>query len=124
MGYRSDVKLILTNKGMEMLRAKVPKPTGDEPYWTAEPIYDASKICDGKYWLIEWEDIKWYDDWDDYIVPCAVKGLLKELFGMGEPFSFMRVGEEYTDVEVETCVDWDEITFPYLTLKREIEVEY
>lgn len=33
MGYRSDVKLVLTNKGMDMLRAKILEPTEEKPYF-------------------------------------------------------------------------------------------
>lgn len=123
MGYRSDVKLILTNKGMDMLKAKVPEPTEEEPNWTAEPIYEASRVKD-KYWLIEWEDIKWYDDWADYKVPCAVARLREELGEMNEPFNFMRIGEDYEDIEVDVCYGDYEEQLPYLTLRREIEVEY
>lgn len=122
MGYRSDVKLILTDKGMEMLKAKVPEPTEEEPDYMAEPIYDTIKIGNDKYWLLEWEDVKWYDDWEDYKVPCAVSSLMGELRKMDEPFQFMRVGEAYEDVEVECC--YGEEPMPYIELKREMEVEY
>lgn len=124
MGYRSDVKLILTNKGMDMLRSKVPQPTEEEPYWMADPIYEASKICDGKYWLIEWEDIKWYDDWKDYKVPYVVAKLRQELSEINEPYSFMRIGEDYEDNEIDVGYGDYKDPFPYLILKREIDVEY
>lgn len=122
MGYRSDVKLILTNKGMGMLRAKIPQPTEEEPNRMAEPIYEAFKIMDGKYWLIEWGDIKWYDTWSDYKVPCAVLALRNELREMDEPFDFMRIGENWEDIEPDGV--YNKRDMPTLTLKREIEVEY
>lgn len=121
MGYRSDVKLILTDKGMEMLKAKVPQPTEDEPYWAAEAIYEANRIK-GKYWLVEWDDIKWYDDWEDYKVPCAVLSLRNELSEIEESYHFIRVGEDYEDIEIDGV--YDDMDMPYLGLKREIEVEY
>lgn len=124
MGYRSNVKLILTDKGMKKLRGKVRKPTGDEPNWMADAIYEATRICDGKYWLVEWDDVKWYDTWDDYTVPCAVLDLRNELRELGEPFDFMRVGEDDADVERDGCEDYGEESMPYLSLRREIEVEY
>lgn len=122
MGYRSEVKLILTDKGMNMLKAKVKQPTEDEPNWMADAVYEAIKIKDGRYWLIEWDDVKWYDEWNDYGVPCAVRALRSELWTMYEPFQFMRVGEDYADVEVDGDCDVDDM--PHLELKREIEVEY
>lgn len=122
MGYYSNVKLILTDKGMEMLRTKVKKPTEEEPYSMAQPIYEAIKIQDGEYWLIEWEDVKWYDDPEGFKVPWAVLELRNELREIDEPFNFMRVGEDYEDVE--TDVQYSTELMPYLELKREIEVEY
>lgn len=124
MGYRSDVKLILTDKGMSMLKAKLPEPKEDETLvWGLNEIYQAIKIDDNKYWLIEWHDIKWYDDAaSEYEVPCAVLKLRNELREMDEPFQFMRVGEDYEDIEVERC--YSKEPMPYLELKRKIEVEY
>lgn len=122
MGYRSDVKLILTDKGMDRLRSKVPKPTEEEPYWVADCIYEAVRIGDGKYWLIEWDDVKWYDDWKDYEVPCAVLELRNKLKEIDEPFKFIRVGEDYGDVEMDGV--YNNADMPSLILKREIEVEY
>lgn len=121
MGYYSEVKLILTDKGMKMLKSKVKRPTEDKPDWMAEPIYEASKLK-GKYWAIEWESVKWYDDWEDYKVPCAVKKLLGELHEIDEPFQFMRIGEDYEDIEIDAV--YGKESMPYLELKREIEVEY
>lgn len=122
MGYRSDVKLILTDKGMEMLRAKVPKPAEDEVDWMAEAVYDSLRIGGDKYWLVEWDSVKWYDDWEDYKVPCAVLDLRNELQEMEEPFKFIRAGEDYGDIEMDGV--YDDMDMPYLGLKREIEVEY
>lgn len=123
MGYRSDVKLILTDKGMEMLKAKVPESLADELAWEVEPIYEATKLQD-KYWLMEWNSIKWYDDWSDYKVPCAIAKLRQELSEVNEPYSFMRVGEDYEDNEIDVSYGDYKEPFPYLILKREIEVEY
>lgn len=123
MGYRSDVKLILTDKGMEMLKAKVPQNLAEERAWEVDPIYEATKLQD-KYWLVEWDDIKWYDDWEDYKVPCAVAKLRQELSEINEPYSFMRVGEDYEDNEIDVGYGDYKESFPYLILKREIEVEY
>lgn len=121
MGYRSDVKLILTDKGMEMLKAKVPQNLAEERAWEVDPIYEATKLQD-KYWLVEWDDIKWYDNWEDYKVPCAVLSLRNELDEMDEPYHFIRVGEDYEDTEIDGL--YEDIHMPYLRLKREIEVEY
>lgn len=124
MGYRSDVKLILTNKGMEILKTKVPEPTEDEPNWMVDPIYEAIHICDGKYWLIEWENVKWHDDWGNYKVSYAVAKLRQELSGINEPYSFMRIGEDYEDNESDVCYGNYYGSMPYLELKRKIEVKY
>lgn len=126
MGYRSDVKLILTDKGMNMLKARIKKPTRDEPHYLAKPIYEATKLKD-KYWLIEWYSAKWYDYSAEYAVPYAVAQVLAELDDIKEPYSCMRVGEDYGDVDIIYCdgENWrDHTDMPSLWLKREIEVEY
>lgn len=127
MGYRSDVKLILTDKGMDMMKAKVPEPTEDGLYWMAEPIYRARRVK-GKYWLIEWYYTKWYERHAESAVPYAVAQTLAELNSINEPYSFMRIGEEYDDIDIMRCdgENWRDTLaeMPSLHLARKIEVEY
>lgn len=121
MGYRSEVKLILTDKGMEMLKAKVPQSLAEERPWEVDPIYEATKLQD-RYWLLEWDAIKWYDEWLEYPVPYAVAELRRELHELKEPFQFMRIGDADEDIELDRV--YSVHYRPYLALKREIEVEY
>lgn len=122
MSYRSDIKLILTDKGMKMLRSKVEKPPDDEPYSPATPIYEASKINDGKYWLVEWEQVKWYAGYGEDTTPEIVEQVLCLLRMQDEPYQFMRTGEDYDDTTFEAV--WSDEPMPHLALKREIEVNY
>lgn len=125
MGYWSSVKLILTDTGMKRLREKVKRPADDDLSLEAEQasvIYEAYKIDSDRYWLLEWPDTKWYDEPHGLQTPCAVAELRRELREQDEPFDFMRVGEDYEDVETDAL--YGKESFPCLTLNREIEVEY
>lgn len=125
MGYRSDVKLITTKAGWERLENAVSKVRADieYEYWITSEA-KATTICDGKYILAEWDDRKWYECFDD------VGAFMKELYDMARDhvaFKFMRVGEDYEDVERlegedKDLKDYD--AMPSLWLERKIEVEY
>lgn len=132
MGYRSDVKLITTKEGWERIDKAVRKAeniTQEDidagKYWlTDENCWGI--ICDGHYIIAEWEDIKWYD-WGGNDVSTFMKELSK-LDDDDIPYEFMRVGEDYEDVEYlyysssEYYEKYKDM--PSLGLKREIEVNY
>lgn len=134
MGYRSDVKIITTPEGWEKIDKAVRKVAGitkkneEESYWLTERTY-WTPICDGKYVLAEWEDIKWYEGRDEEI--DALMNALKELKQRRVPYRYFRVGEDYGDVDLqESEPDYGTTEFeairdmPTLWLKQEIEVEY
>lgn len=127
MGYRSDVKLITTKEGWEKIDKAARKAAGvtdeDTPYLTDSSCW--TPICGGKYVLAEWEDIKWYEGYNGEV--DAVMQVLTRLDGAAIPYHFMRVGEDYNDVQYEDCEPaWngEHADMPSLYLKQEIEVEY
>lgn len=127
MGYRSDVKLITTKEGWEKIDKAARKAAGvtdeDTPYLTDSTCW--TLICDGKYVLAEWYDIKWYEGYDDEV--DAVMRTLGRLDSLNIPYHFLRVGEEYGDVQVmDGDAGWEDehADMPSLYLKQEIEVEY
>lgn len=130
MGYRSDVKLITTNKGWERIDQAVRKVAGITSAnelkcrWITEPDV-AVPIVGGKYMLAEWNDIKWYEGRDDQV--DAVMRVLENLEHDDIPYSYLRIGENESDVErIEyDGEDWRAIEdMPVLGLSRKIEVEY
>lgn len=123
MGYYSDVKFITTKSGWERIKATVKKEAPDTWEWKVGDEY-ATPICNGKHILLELNEVKWYDESD------AEASFLRELNRFEAehiPYRFMRIGEEYDDVEKRYEYDWtggSDDDMPSLTLKREIEVEY
>lgn len=126
MGYRSDVKLIITKQGWEEIDRAVKKAAGikkgDEAneYWLTSPEC-CMDVCEGKYVIGEWESIKWYEGLDD-----EVDAIMRMLERTKEPYMFMRVGENYEDTQVIDNSSWEKQydDMPALELVREINVEY
>lgn len=130
MGYRSDVKCITTKEGFALIDKLVRKASGitkdneDEEYWLTDG-HNTQQICEGKYVLMEYEDIKWYEGYDP-AVSAFMRGLEK-LEDKNVPYRFGRVGEDYTDVDFREAVPyssdkWNDM--PRLEVYRKIEVEY
>lgn len=124
MGYRSDVKIITTKEGWDMLDKAVKAAsdiTDDEIKWYLTRNDHCKRICNGKYMLGEWEDIKWYD-WGCEDVSTFMK-TLGQLDESHIPYNFIRVGEDYEDIEMREGEEYDE-HMPSLDLRREIEITY
>lgn len=123
MGYLSDVKLITTKEGWERIKKEISRVGAEEEYSLISGVGDP--ICDGKYVLAEWDDVKWYEGHNE-----EVDAIMRELGRFDAehiPYQYLRVGEDWEDYErlSEECYDNPEYDdMPYLTLKREIEVEY
>lgn len=125
MGYRSDIKCITTREGFELIDKLVKKASGitneDSEYWLTDELHRMD-MKGGKYILIEIEDIKWYSN--DTVV-SAFEQALKQLDARDIPYQFIRLGEDYTDVERQENIPWNiPKDMPTLQLKHEIEVEY
>lgn len=104
MGYRSDVGIALTKKGIAMLQDKLASQEISEELRArvkellahADRHYtDASSGAEVWYW--EW--IKWYDCYPvGYQDISFIMDALNELDD--EDYRFIRIGEEYDDTEV------------------------
>lgn len=126
MGYRSDVKIVVSKEGFRELReyveresAKVrsQKPNSDYS-WNLLELTDSIRT-DGDQFLLSWSDIKWYEDcYDD--VDTIIHGL-NYISNEGYGYRFYRVGESYDDIE-ETIVDGDlDQDLDYLYVVRYID---
>jgi hypothetical protein len=68
------------------------------------------------------EDVKWYPDYDEVKAFDEAVSKFIEMFcndlsvGVKGAYEFMRVGENYEDIESDCCGDYDNL----LELKREI----
>ena len=124
MGYRSQVKIMVSREGFRELKEyvekeciKFQKPDSDYDYNLlkhAESIQtDVDRV------LISWEDIKWYDGYYED-VDLIMDGL-NHLDSKGYSYRFYRVGEDYGDIE-ETCIGGElDQDLDYLWIVRYID---
>lgn len=97
MSYRNEIKCITTKEGFTLIDKLVKKATGvtdEECYLTGK--FNRRELFGGKYILLAYEDIKWYDN--DPAVE-AFRVALVRLDILDIPFMFCRVGDNYKDVE-------------------------
>lgn len=99
MGYRSDVYLKTTTEGyivLKMLNDSIDNPE-HRPFEYAE----IQKTASGFY-KIKFEDIKWYEE--SYPEIKNFMNGLDRLCDQNIPYSFIRIGEDVTDIEHK--VNW------------------
>lgn len=124
MGYRSDVKFITTREGWELIDKTVKRknPGAEYPFTDGgDPI----PLLNGKYVLAEWSDVKWYDGYDTEVT--TFMKTLSVLDKKNIPYTFMRFGEDYGDVEERSNQMYSSTEYrdlPSLCLHQAIEVEY
>lgn len=122
MGYRSDVKIITTKEGWARINEEVRKVSEGEDRLVSDV---ATLICDGKYVLAEWDDVKWYETYDSGV--DAIMRELKRFDAEHIPYQYLRIGEDWDDMECLYERDWKSDKYddmPDLVLVRKIEVEY
>lgn len=101
MGYRSDVAIEMEEKAFELMKKKLLEFKKAHP---EEWKYFKPSVVSNDHetrFLISWEYVKWYENCPDVGV---VEGVLKQLCKehseeAGWSFYFIRVGEDYDDVE-------------------------
>lgn len=125
MGYRSDVKLITTQAGAELIKAKVEAVEKTPSCRLLHPS-NLQTYCGGKYVLFNYKDIKWYEDYDPDVT--AFMKAINDLREHNIPYDYARIGEDYEDVEHKTnlydLADWTDCeNMPHLNIERKIEVE-
>lgn len=98
MGYRSDVRIIVSKKGYNQL-----KKFNDNYLKTknidSSLLDDPDFFHDGKNGVcIGWNFIKWYEESDFHEVNAIVKGL-DDLRDKDMSYRIARIGENYDDYE-------------------------
>jgi len=124
MGYRSQVKIVVSKEGFRELKDYVEKES--VKFIKPESDYDYNLLkhtdqirFDGDQVVISWDDIKWYENcYDD--VDTIMHGL-EHLDSEGYSYRFYRVGEDCDDIE-ETCIDGElDQDLEYLYICRYID---
>jgi hypothetical protein len=130
MGYRSDVKIVViasSKEAMDDLLAvyamlpEVQKAGGFEKLG-----WERYELGEGRVLTYEANDVKWYDSCDDVI---AVMRLLEDVNIFNQERSedvyaarFVRIGEQYDDIEAEDYGDHYEYdTWEVLSINRNAE---
>lgn len=97
MGYRSDVYLKTTTEGWLVIKKL--NDSIEDP--EKRPLKYASEIqmTPSRFYKIKFEDIKWYEGYEE--VDSFMNGL-NELTEQDIPYSFIRIGEDTSDIEHKT----------------------
>ena len=113
MGYRSDVVIVTKIENKELVKLlQEDEEATDEQYFFSMEDYNGKRM---ECFFTRYECVKWYDGF-----PC-VDGIRSAMDNIedGDSFGFMRVGEDYDDVEV--------LGMPYdfnIQLSRTIDIDY
>lgn len=116
MSYYSDVKLITTMKGWKKIQKAVLEADPESILAGASHVREVAR----HFQLVEFNDIKWYE----YERP-DVRAFMTAVYALpdeGIPYNYMRIGEDYGDMEESSNWVDDYADMPSLGLKREIEV--
>lgn len=100
MGYRSDVKLAFYTSNESQIPFAAIKLWFDENY----PKHDFGEVDVGQnYVLVSYEDVKWYQGYDEVEAVNKAIELFCETFDANEDtgahYEIIRVGEELADIE-------------------------
>lgn len=112
MGYRSDVRIVMSKNGYKEFKKYVNKHTKNYVSKEIKPgtvvslsnydynmlnSLDVSKeTIDGKQVYIGWDSVKWYEGYEEI---DAIMDSLNKLEENGYGFNFARSGESYDDYE-------------------------
>ena len=94
MGYRSEVAIAMKKSDFEELEARVKIDNREE---VANLLEANDNFVDrGDIIIIRWDWVKWYEEYTDV---RYIEDYLCELNEQGHPYSFVRVGESYDDID-------------------------
>ena len=95
MGYYSQVGLCIKEKDFEELKERLKK----YEYMLEPGFCNITTFEDEEYGntiVCSWDYIKWYYQFEDI---TTVDSFISELEDRDEEYSFIRIGEEYGDIE-------------------------
>jgi len=109
MGYRSDVKIVVITSSKEamddLLAVYAMLPEVQKAGGFEELGWERYELGEGRILTYEVNDVKWYDSYEDV---QAITRLLEDVHTFNQERSedvyaarFVRIGEEYNDIEVE-----------------------
>lgn len=125
MGNRSDVRMIASKKGFQMLGEFISKYLEDRR--SDDNLFkymDIKKSCNDFVYL-GWNDIKWYEFDDNFVGIQALYNGLKKLKEKGYSYRLSILGENYDDFEsYDFEGEKEKFYLPYPQLIREFDDNY
>ena len=100
MGYRSEVVLAVNKEIMPEFLAHLATNDQAKSLVFSEHCHLDQDYCGEGHLLVNWTDIKWYEGYPDVDVIEKFTCEMDEDTENSEMFRFIRVGEEYEDIEV------------------------
>ena len=99
MGYRSDVRIMISKKGYDELKKYTDNYLFEKNWGYGNLLneFDVRAVNNDTVYL-GWNDIKWYD-YEDYEDVNAIVYGLKHLEENDYSYRFARLGEDYDDYE-------------------------
>lgn len=94
MGYRSDVYLKTTTEGYIILKRR--NDSIENPEHRILKYADSIKKTPSGFYKIYFSDIKWYESYEEV---KQFMSALDDLVEQDIPYSFIRIGEDSTDIE-------------------------
>lgn len=127
MGYRSDVRIMTTQKGFKELKKFIDNYLKEKNYKYGNSLDECKIIYEDKYAkYIGWNGIKWYRG-ENYEDIDAIEEGLDHLREKDLSYRFARIGESYDDYEEysyesENFEDEQDLEFP--NMERYFDDEY
>lgn len=128
MGYRSDVRIRTTQKGYEIMKIEVAEYLKKHKEKIEGETYDYNLFNHLSYLshnenevTFGWDYIKWYESCN-YIDVDAIMYSLGKLQEKEKPYHYIRVGEEYDDIDELYYSSNEYVDSLYLV--RQIQDEY
>lgn len=107
MGYRSDVAICVTNEDYQKLCEKM------QANGVFEFLHRAKLYEKGKYIILKWDWVKWYEDYPEI---QTIESFLESC----EEARLVLIGEDYSDIEIIDYGDGD--LCEQLDVSREIAI--
>ena len=104
MGYTSEIRVILKRQDFEELKKKMSKYYKEKNY--DYDLFDTNDyllmVEENENWVkFGWNGLKWYKGYEDV-------DLIMEFIESREQYHYMRLGEEYGDLEERDMLEYEE----------------
>ncbi len=126
MGYRSEVRIITTNKGYDELKKYTEKYLKNKKF-KYDNLLDNCDLFeeDGSSKYFGWNSVKWYENIEGYEDVDAIMEGLQHLEEKDLSYRYARIGESIDDYEEQSYESDTEIQkLNYPSIIREFDDEY